>query len=186
VASRQTGVSEIAERYALALFELADERKHLDDVAGDLRALKAMLAESGDLKRLVKSPVLSRAEQGEAIAALLKRAGAHELTRNFAALAAANRRLFALPQMIEAYLAELAARRGEVTAQVTAANKLSDAQAKSLTEALKKLVGAKVTVDLKIDPELLGGLVVKLGSKLFDSSLRTKLRKLELAMKGTG
>lgn len=185
MASRQTGVSEIAERYALALYELADERKVLDDVAGDLRALKAMLAESEDMKRLVKSPVLTRAEQGKAIAALLERSGAHELTRNFAALAAANRRLFALPQMIDAYLSELAARRGEVTAQVTAANKLTDAQQKSLTETLKKLVGTKVTVDLKVDPELLGGLVVKLGSKLFDSSLRTKLRKLELAMKGT-
>lgn len=186
MASRQTGVSEIAERYALALFELADERKVLDDVAKDLRALKAMLAESADLQRLIRSPVLSRAEQGAAIAALLTRSGAEELTRNFAALAAANRRLFALPRMIDAYLAELARRRGEVTAEVTAANKLTAAQEKSLTETLKKLVGAKVSVDLKIDPDLLGGLIVKLGSKLFDSSLRTKLRKLELAMKGTG
>lgn len=186
MASRQTGVSEIAERYALALFELADERKVLDAVAGDLRALKAMLADSADLQRLIRSPVLSRADQGTAIAALLKRSEANELTRNFVALAAANRRLFALPRMIDAYLGELARQRGEVTAEVTAANELTDAQAKSLTETLKKLVGAKVTVDVKIDPELLGGLIVKLGSKLFDSSLRTKLRKLELAMKGTG
>ena len=186
MASRQSGVSEIAGRYALALFELADERKVLDEVAGDLRALKTMLADSADLQRLIRSPVLSRADQGAAIAALLKRSEAKELTRNFVALAATNRRLFALPRMIDAYLAELARRRGEVTAEVTAANKLTDAQAQSLTETLKKLVGAKVTVDIKIDPELLGGLIVKLGSKLFDSSLRTKLRKLELAMKGTG
>lgn len=186
MASRQTGVSEIAERYALALYELADERKVLDDVAGDLRTLKTLLAESEDLQRVIRSPVLSRADQGEAIAAILERAKAHELTRNFAALVAANRRLFALPRMIEAYLNELAARRGEVTAEVTAATKLSGAQEKSLAETLKKLVGAKVSVDLKIDPDLLGGLVVKLGSKLFDASLRTKLRRLELAMKGTG
>ena len=186
MASRQTGVSEIAERYALALFELADERKLLDQVADDLRALKEMLSGSADLQRLIRSPVLSRADQGAAITALLKKSKANELTRNFVALAAANRRLFALPRMIEAYLAELARRRGEVTAEVTAATKLSDAQAKSLTETLKKLVGAKVAVNVKIDPDLLGGLIVKLGSKLFDSSLRTKLRKLELAMKGTG
>jgi F-type H+-transporting ATPase subunit delta len=186
VASRRTGVSEIAKRYAAALFELADEKGALDAVAGDLGALKAMLAGSEDLRRLVLSPMLSRRQQAAAIDAILERAKAHQITRNFAALAASNRRLFALGLMIDSYLAALAARRGEVTAEVTAANALSEAQTKTLTETLKKLAGAKVTIDFKIDREILGGLIVKLGSKLFDSSLKTKLRRLELAMKGTG
>jgi len=184
VASHVKGVSEVAGRYATALFELADERNQLDQVAADLRGLRDMLRESADLRRLVKSPVLSRADQGDAMNAVLEKAQAGAITRNFVALVAANRRLFALPAMIESYLAMLAARRGEVTAEVTAANPLTEAQAKTLAETLKKLVGAKVAVSLRIDRELLGGLVVKVGSRLFDSSLRTKLRKLELAMKG--
>lgn len=186
MASQRTGVSEIAGRYATALFELADEKGELDQVAADLRALKDMLAESDDLRRVVRSPVLSRTAQAAGIASVLERAKAGTLTRNFVALAAANRRLFALPAMIDSYLVMLAARRGEVTAEVTAANPLSDAQTKTLAETLKKLVGAKVTMNLHIDRDLLGGLVVKVGSRLFDSSLRTKLRKLELAMKGVG
>lgn len=184
VASKHSG--EIALRYATALFELADEGHALDAVAGDLRAVKTMLAESEDLRRLVRSPVISRAEQGAALGAVLQRANASALVRNFVALVAANRRLFALDRMIDAYLAELAARRGEVTAEVTAAQALSEIQTKSLTEALKKLIGAKVSVQLRVDRDLLGGLVVKIGSKLFDASLKTKLRKLELAMKGAG
>lgn len=184
MASQGKGVSEIARRYATALFELADEKAILDRVAADLRGLKTLLAESGDLRRLVRSPVLSRAEQEKAMGAVLEQAKADRITRNFVALAARNRRLFALSGIIDAYLAMLAARRGEVTAEVTAANPLSESQQKTLAETLRKLVGAKVTVDLRVDRHLLGGLIVKVGSRLFDSSLRTKLRKLELAMKG--
>jgi F-type H+-transporting ATPase subunit delta len=184
VASQGRGLSEIADRYATALFELAEEKNQLDAIASDLRALKALLAESGDLRRLVRSPVLTRDEQRRAMTAVLEKANASVLTRNFVALAASNRRLFALGAMIDAYLAELAARRGEVTAEVTAAAALSEAQERNLAETLRKLVGAKVSVNLKVDRDLLGGLIVKLGSRLFDSSLRTKLRKLELAMKG--
>lgn len=179
-------MSKIAGRYATALFELADEKHLLDEVASDLKGLKAMLAGSGDLRRLVLSPVLSRTDQGRAMTAVLDAAKAGPVTRNFAALAASNRRLFALPAMIDSYLAMLAARRGEVTAEVTAATPLTEAQERTLAETLKKLIGAKVAVDLRIDRDLLGGLVVKVGSRLFDSSLRTKLRKLELAMKGVG
>jgi len=186
VASQGKGVSEIAGRYATALFELADEKNILDQVAADLRGLKALLAESKDLRRLVRSPILSRADQEKAMAAVLEQANADRITRNFVALAARNRRLFALPGIIDAYLAMLAERRGEVTAEVTAANPLSDSQQKTLAETLRKLVGAKVAVNLRVDRELLGGLIVKMGSRLFDSSLRTKLRKLELAMKGVG
>lgn len=186
MASQGKGVSEIAGRYATALFELADEKNILDQIAADLRGLKALLAESKDLRRLVRSPILSRADQEKTMEAVLEHAKADRITRNFVALAARNRRLFALPGIIDAYLAMLAERRGEVTAEVTAANPLSDSQQKTLAETLRKLVGAKVAVDLRIDRELLGGLIVKVGSRLFDSSLRTKLRKLELAMKGVG
>jgi F-type H+-transporting ATPase subunit delta len=186
VASQATGVSQIAARYAAALFSLADERKRLDEVAGDLGGLKSMLSESADLRRMVSSPVISREEQGKAMTALLEKAGANELTRNFIGLVTRNRRLFALPGMIAAYLAELAERRGEVTAQVTAASALTGEQMKTVTRALSKVVGREVTIDMKVDPSLLGGLVVKVGSRLFDSSLRTKLQKLELAMKGIG
>ena len=186
MASQAHGVSGIAGRYAAALFELADERKRLDEVASDLRELKDMIGASADLHRLVMSPVLTRAEQGAAMAALLDKAGASDLTRNFVGLVARNRRLFVLPEMIDAYLATLAARRGEVTADVTAAAKLSEGQMTALAEALRKVVGAKVSIDLSVDPALIGGLVVKVGSRLFDSSLRTKLQKLELAMKGVG
>ena len=168
------------------ILELADENGILDHVAADLRGLKALLAESKDMRRLVRSPILSRAEQEKAMAAILEQANADRITRNFVALAARNRRLFALSGIIDAYLAMLAERRGEVTAEVTAANPLSESQQKTLAETLRKLVGAKVAVELRIDRELLGGLIVKVGSRLFDSSLRTKLRKLELVMKGVG
>ncbi|MGE0719657.1 MAG: F0F1 ATP synthase subunit delta [Alphaproteobacteria bacterium] len=174
----------LAERYASALFELADERKALDTVAQDLRQLRTMLAESGELVRLVRSPVLSRDQQASAIAAVGERAGFDGLTRNFLGLLARNRRLFAVGAMIEAFLAELARRRGEVTAQVTSAAPLSDAQLATVTEALRRAVGGKVSVDPSVDPSLLGGLVVRVGSRMVDSSLRTKLQRLELAMKG--
>ncbi len=186
MASTETGSSGLASRYATALFELADEAKALDAVADDLRALKALLADSPALTRLVRSPVLSRDEQGRAIEAVLEKAGAAPLTRQFVGVAAANRRLFALPGMIDAYLAELARRRGEMTAEVTSAHALTDGQTKALTDQLKKAVGAKVSVNVSVDPSLLGGLVVKVGSRMIDSSLRTKLSKLQLAMKGVG
>jgi F-type H+-transporting ATPase subunit delta len=171
-------------RYGAALFDLADERKALDAVAGDLRALRAMLRDSGDLRRLVRSPVLSRAEQGKAIAAIAAPAGLSPLTRNFLGLLAQNRRLFALPEMIESYLSRLAERRGEVTAQVLTAQALSPEQRAAIDEQLRKAVGRKVAVDVAVDPSLLGGLVVKLGSRMVDASLKSKLYRLQLAMKG--
>lgn len=184
MASGATGLAEIAGRYATALFELADERKALDLVADDLRALKAMLAASGELRRLVRSPVIGRAEKAKALEALMERAGLDGLTRRFVGLVAANRRLMALDRMIDAYLAELARRRGEITARVTSAAALSAAQKTALGAAVKRAVGGKVAVEHRIDPSLLGGLVVRVGSRMVDSSLSTKLKKLELAMKG--
>lgn len=184
MASEASGVSGLAGRYAKALFDLADERKELDQVAADLTQLRGMIHESADLSRLMKSPVLSRADQAKAIAAVADGAGFSQLTKNFLGLAAQNRRLFAVPGMIEGFLAILADRRGEVTAQVTAAQELSAAQLEAVNEQLKKAVGRKVSVDVRVDPSLLGGLIVKVGSRMVDASLRSKLQRLQLAMKG--
>ena len=184
MASEATGVSGLAERYAAALFELADERRMLDEVASDLRQLRAMLAASADLARLVRSPILTRGEQGKAIAALAERAGFTPLVRDFLAVVARNRRLFAVPAMIEAYLRNLAERRGEVTAEVTAALPLSEGQLGLLSEQLRRSVGRRVSLEVKVDPGLIGGMVVKLGSRMIDGSVKSKLQRLQLAMKG--
>ena len=186
MASETTGVSALAGRYAAALFEIAEERRVLDEVASDLRQLRAMLAASVDLMRLVRSPVLSRLEQGRAVAALAVRADLSSLVRDFLAVVAKNRRLFAVPAMIEAYLATLAARRGEVTASVTAAQPLNERQLEALGENLRRTVGRRVSVDVRVDPRLIGGLIVKVGSRMVDGSVENKLRRLQLAMKGVG
>jgi F-type H+-transporting ATPase subunit delta len=186
LASEATGVSGLAERYAAALFELADERRMLDEVASDLRQLRAMLAASPDLARLVRSPILTRGEQGKGIAALVERAGFTPLVRDFLAVVAKNRRLFAVPAMIDAYLAELAERRGEVTAEVTAALALSESQSALLSEQLRRSVGRRVSLEVKVDAGLIGGLIVKLGSRMIDGSIKSKLQRLQLAMKGIG
>lgn len=178
------GINEIAGRYAKALFELADEAKQLDEVANDLRAIQAALDESDDLRRLTRSPVISRADQGKAMEAVVKYLGVSELTAKFMAHASANRRLFALPAIIKAYLGELAARRGEIAAEVASAKPLTDAQMTALEDALKKAVGGKVAVSTKTDPSLIGGLIVKVGSRMIDTSVATQLQRLKLAMKG--
>ncbi|MEQ8395897.1 F0F1 ATP synthase subunit delta [Thalassobaculum sp.] len=176
----------LAARYALALYELADEGKALDDVASDLTAVRQLLSDSPEFLRLIRSPVLTRDEQSKGVLAVMNKAGAHALTAKFVGVLATNRRLFALPQMIEAYLSELARRRGEVAAEVTSAVSLSDPEIESVTEALRKVVGQKVSVALTVDPSLIGGLIVRVGSRMIDSSLRTKLQRLQLAMKGIG
>jgi F-type H+-transporting ATPase subunit delta len=186
LAAESTGISGLAERYAAALFELADEQRALDAVAGDLRELRAMLQGSGDLLRLVRSPVLSRAEQGKAMAALADDAKLSKLTADFIAIVARNRRLFAVPAMIEAYLSKLAARRGEVTAEIVAAQQLSKEQEGALGEQLRRVVGSRVTIDVRVDPSLLGGMIVKIGSRMVDGSLKSQLHRLQLSMKGIG
>lgn len=186
LAAESTGISGLAKRYAAALFELADERHDLDAVAGDLRELRTMLAQSGDLLRLVRSPVLTRAEQGKAMAAIAADAKLSRLTTDFIGVVAANRRLFAVPAMIDAFLAKLAERRGEVTAEVTAAQPLSEAQRTTLGDQLHRAVGSRVAVEVKVDPSLLGGMVLKIGSRMVDGSLRGQLQRLQLSMKGIG
>jgi len=180
----KAGDTGVAARYALALFELADEQRKLDQVANDLKSLDSLLKESDDLRRLIGNPVVSRAESGRAMAALVERIGADELTRKFIGLVAANRRLFVLPGMIKAFLAELAERRGEVTAEVVSATKLSDSQSQALEASLRTALGGKVALSVDVDPSLIGGLVVKVGSRMVDSSLKTQLQKMRIAMKG--
>jgi F-type H+-transporting ATPase subunit delta len=186
LASETIGVSGLAERYAAALFDIADERRTLDEVASDLRQFRTMLAESVDLSRLVKSPILTRGEQGKAISALAERAGFAPLVRDFLAVVAKNRRLFAVPAMIEAFLARLAERRGEVTAEVIAAQPLSETQLALLNDQLRRSVGRRVSVEPRVDPGLIGGMIVKVGSRMVDGSIKSKLQRLQLAMKGIG
>jgi F-type H+-transporting ATPase subunit delta len=176
----------LAQRYSHALFELADEERALDTVARDLDSLSAMIAGSADLNRLIRSPVISRDDQFRAMAALVSAADMHALTGKFIGLLARNRRLFVLPGIIRAFRELLARRRGETAAEVTSAHKLSDAHLKALAAALKKAVGTDVAIVDRVDPSILGGLVVRVGSRMVDSSLRTKLQRLRLAMKGIG
>jgi F-type H+-transporting ATPase subunit delta len=186
LAAQDTGTAGLAARYAAALFDLAEEARALDSVADDLRQLRGMIASSPELLRLLRSPVLSRSEQARALAAVLSQAGAGDLTKRFVGLVAENRRLFALSDMIEAFLSELARRRGEVTASVTSAAPLSEEQQARLGDALRRALGGKVSVELKTDRSLIGGLLVKVGSRLVDSSLKSKLQRLQLVMKGVG
>lgn len=179
-------MSGLAGRYASALLDLADEKKQLDAVADDLRGLRGLLQESASLRKLSRSPLFSRRDQANAMTAVLGRAGVSELTRRFILVVVDNRRLFALSDMIDAYLEELARRRGEIAAQVTSAVALDDERQKALTEALRSKLGGKVNVEMTVDPDLIGGLVVKVGSRMIDSSLRSKLQRLKLAMKGVG
>lgn len=186
MAADTTSLSGLAGRYATALIELAGEKKQLDSVAEDLKGLKSLIGESEDLRTLIRSPLYRREQQTAAIGALLEKAGVNDITRRFVMVVAKNKRLFVLPKIIDAFLAELARRRGEVTAEVTAAHELSDDQRHSLAEALRKAVGSKVQVALSVDPSILGGLVVKVGSRMIDNSVRTKLQRLQLVMKGVG
>jgi len=186
LAGDNTSLSDLAGRYASALLDLADERKALDQVSDDLQTLRSLIAESEDLRRLLGSPIFTGDQQRKAMNALMEKAGIAELTRRFVLVVADNHRLFALPAMIEGYLSELARRRGEITAEVTSARNLSDAQQAALLEALRNAIGGKVQLDLKVDSDLIGGLIVKVGSRMIDSSLRSKLQRLQLAMKGVG
>lgn len=176
-------VAGAAGRYATALFELARDGNALDAVAGDLSSFERMLVESMDLQRLVRSPVFSAEDQGRAIDAIVRKMSAHPLTSNFLRLIARNRRLFAVPDMIKGFRSLLARHRREVAAEVTSAHPLDAGQIALLKETLKSSVGQDVQLAAKVDPSLLGGLVVKVGSRMIDSSLRTKLNNLKLAMK---
>jgi F-type H+-transporting ATPase subunit delta len=184
VAAEDPIVSGMAGRYATALFELARDERTLDVVKADLDRFEALVTESDDLQRLVRSPVFSSDEQLKAVTAVLAQSGIGGIAANFVRLAAQNRRLFAVPDMIKAFRKLLARHRGEVSAGITVAEKLSDAHLGALKEALKAVTGGKdVDLDVKVDPAIIGGLVVKLGSRMVDTSLRTKLNAIKFAMK---
>lgn len=184
MSSESSAVSGVAGRYVAALFELAGEQKKLDEVAEDMATIRALLAESPDLRRLVASPVIGRDAQGAALAAVLEKAGVSEMTRNFAAVVARNRRLFVLDSMCVGYRQLLASARGEMTAEIMTAQPLTDTQRQSLEQELRTAMGSKITLDTRVDSSLLGGMIVKVGSRMVDSSLRTKLQRLELSLKG--
>jgi F-type H+-transporting ATPase subunit delta len=186
VAAEDPSVSGVSGRYATALFELARDEKAVDAVMTDLATFEAMLAESADLKRLVRSPVFSAEAQSRALAAVLAQAGITGIAGNFLKVLTANRRLFAVADVIRAFRALVAKFRGEATADVTVAEVLSDANLDALKVALKSVTGKDVALNVKVDPSIIGGLVVKLGSRMVDSSLRTKLNSIKHAMKEAG
>jgi len=186
VADTSQHTSGVAERYASSLFELALQEGAVDAVTADLNAFQSMLDESDDLKRFVASPVFSADDQLKAIDALVAKAGLGGLFSNFVRVVARNRRLFALPGMIVAFREIAAAQRGEISAEVTSAHALTVAQEDELKVALKGVTGKDVAIAVTVDPSILGGLIVKVGSRQIDTSLRTKLSTLKLALKEVG
>ena len=182
-ASISTG---IASRYATAIFELAKEDNAIAALDADIGALKAALAESADLGALISSPVYSRDQQAGAIGAIAEKMGLSGIVRNSLSLMASKRRLFVVPQLLQELTRLIAEERGEVTADVTAAKALSDAQEKQLVETLKARVGKDVKINMSVDESLIGGLVVKVGSRMIDTSIRSKLAALQNTMKEVG
>ncbi len=176
----------IAGRYASAVFELAEESGALERVEADLAALKAAIAESAEFRAFLSNPILGREEQGAAMAALLQKMEIGAPVSSLVGLMAAKRRLFVLPDVIEAFAARLAKKRGVVSAEVVSAQPLSDAQRDALTAKIKDFAGADVALEEKVDAGLIGGLVVRVGSKMIDASIRSKLSQLETVMKGIG
>lgn len=186
VADTSPLISGVAERYASSLFEVALEAGKVDAIGAALDGFQALIDESADLKRLVLSPVFTAEDQTNALVALAQKAGLDALVTNFLKVVAGNRRLFALPGMIKAYRQIAAAHRGEVTADVTSAHALTAEQDSELKAALKGVTGKDVTLAVTVDPSILGGLIVKVGSRQIDTSLRTKLSTLKLALKEVG
>lgn len=176
----------MASRYANSLFDLASEAGSLDEVEKELGRVEAMLHESADLRRLVASPVFSADDQLRAISAIADRAGFKGLVGNFLRVVARNRRLFALPGMIAGFRRLAAEARGEVSADVVSAHALDAGQQAELKQTLKSVVGKDVTLNVTVDPSILGGLIVRIGSRQIDTSLKTKLNSLKLALKEVG
>jgi F-type H+-transporting ATPase subunit delta len=176
-------LSGVATRYASALFELAQEAKAVDTVAADLDRFDALIQGNPDLQRLVRNPVFTAEEQAGAIGAILDRVELSGLAGNFIRVVAAKRRLFALPDMIRAFRELVATSRGIVRAQVTLAQQPSDKVVDDIKAALRDVAKADINLEVKIDPGLIGGLIVKMGSRMVDASVRTKLNSIRLAMK---
>lgn len=179
MAQSSSAAHQIASRYAGALIDTAQAANALDSVERDMNDLSAMLSGSEDFKKLVSSPAFGEAQQSSAIQAIANGASLHQLTKNFLSVLIANRRLMALENMIEAFREEMSRRRGEVKAQVISATELNDAQARELSEQLAKSLGHQVRLDIRVDPSLLGGMVVTVGSRQIDDSVKTKLERLK-------
>ncbi len=182
-ASISTG---IAERYARAVFELAREGKSIKALEADIAALEAALGDSTDLVSLISSPLHTRAQQRLAVSALAEKMALSDIMKNALALKASKRRLNVLPQFLAALRRLAAEEKGEVTAEVTAARALTKAQQQKLAKALKASVGKNVNIDLAVDESLIGGLVVKVGSKMIDTTIASRLSNLQNAMKEVG
>lgn len=181
-----SGSTGLVDRYASALFSLADAAKKLDATAADLASIDGLVRETPALALLLRSPVVTRAAQGRALDAVLRAAGVGDLARRFVGVVAENRRLVQLPAIITAFQRLVAERRGETQVEVISSRTLSAAQQDALTRALQQAVGGAVALSVRTDAGLLGGLVVKIGSRMVDYSLRTKLQRLSLAIKGIG
>lgn len=175
-------ISGAAGRYTSAIFELAESTGALDTVEREFRDLRNLIQDSPDLAHVIASPAFSREEQGSVINAVVSKLGQSDLTRKFVGLMASKGRLALLPDAMKGFEALLAAHRGNVTAEVTTAQALSDAQRAALTDNLNKSLGKSVQIEESVDPSLLGGMIVKVGSKMVDASLKSKLERLELAM----
>lgn len=176
----------VAGRYASALFELANEQNQLDEVDRDLGTFQSLVDQSEDLARLVRSPAFAAEDQERALSSVMDWASIGATTGNFLKVVTRNRRLFAAEDMIKTFRGLLARHRGEVAAEVKSAVTLSESQIAALKEKLKASYGKDVRLDAKVDPSLLGGLVIKIGSRMFDSSLKTKLANMKVVLKGTG
>ncbi|MDO9416503.1 F0F1 ATP synthase subunit delta [Pararhizobium sp.] len=186
VADTSQLISGVAERYASSLFDLALEAGSIESVGSDLDRFQAMIDGSDDLKRLIVSPVFSSEDQFKAVSAVAAKAGISGLVGNFLKVVARNRRLFAVPGIVRTYRILAARHRGEISAEVTSAHALTAAQTTELKAALKGVTGKDVAFNVTVDPSILGGLIVKVGSRQIDTSLRTKLSTLKLALKEVG
>jgi F-type H+-transporting ATPase subunit delta len=185
--AEQSGVlTQIARPYATALFDLAKSEGAVDKVEAGLVDIQKLADDSDDFRRFLRSPVIAADAKAVAVDAILAKAGANATVGNFVKVVARNGRLFALPAIIGAFRSLAAAERGEVSAEVTSAAPLSSAQLKSLADTLKGKIGKTVTLTEHVDPSLIGGLVVKVGSQMIDSSLKTKLQAMKIAMKEVG
>ena len=185
MATTDQTVSGVPGRYASALFELATEEKATEEVSRQLHSFQTAIEHSEDLNRLVRSPVFSSEDQVSALGAVAGQLGLTGTTLNFLKLAAKNRRLSVVPDMIKAYATLLAASKGEIAGEVTSAEPLTAEQLSDLKAALKSSLGRDVLLSTRVDSSLLGGLIVKVGSRMMDNSLKTKLQTLKIAMKGT-
>lgn len=182
MASGSSSTNLVASRYVYALLDMAEEGGLVKQVEKDLHDLAAMITESADLRALIENPLLNRDQQKDGILSVAEKAKFQQLTGNFLGVVADNRRLSVLPAMIKAFQAELRKRRGEIEARVETAFALSPAQTNALQKELSKAMGANVTLDVAVNKDLLGGIVVTVGSRMIDDSVRSKLERLQRAM----